>query len=90
MKKKEFAAKMAEKLTSKKIDAERAIDAFIETLTEVYDNGERVDFQRFGSFIRKHRNPRTAHCIATGELVNIPTKDVLIFKMSPFFNKDKK
>ena len=65
MTKTEFVGKIAEKTGSTKADAEKAVNAFLETITETLQAGDKVAFTGFGSFevieraAREGRNPQT-------------------------------
>ena len=56
---------MAEKTGSTKTDAEKAVNAFLETVTETLKSGDKITFTGFGSFevtareAREGRNPQT-------------------------------
>ena len=80
MNKKELIAAMAEIAKIKKVEAERALNAFIEVVTEALSEGERVKIVGFGTFYvtecaeRRGRNPRT------GEEIRIPARKVVKFR----------
>jgi len=65
MTKAEFVAKVAEKAELKKVDAEKAVNAFFETVSETLKAGDKISFTGFGSFevtaraAREGRNPKT-------------------------------
>jgi len=65
MTKAEFVAKMGQKTGFTKVDSERAVNAFLESVTESLKSGEKVSFTGFGSFevaaraAREGRNPKT-------------------------------
>jgi DNA-binding protein HU-beta len=65
MTKAEFVAKVAEKAELKKVDAEKAVNAFLETISDSLKAGEKVSFTGFGAFevteraAREGRNPKT-------------------------------
>lgn len=69
MTKADFVAKMAEKTGSTKKDAEAAVNAFIEIVTETLAAGDKISFTGFGSFevvgraAREGRNPSTGAAI---------------------------
>lgn len=69
-------------LIATKVEAERALNAFIEAVIDALASGERVRIVRFGTFYvteraeRKGRNPRT------GEKMTIPTRKVVKFRSS--------
>jgi len=49
MPKAEFVAKISEKTGSTKVDADKAVQAFLETVTDVLKTGDKVAFAGFGS-----------------------------------------
>jgi DNA-binding protein HU-beta len=65
MNKADLVKSIAEKSDLTKADAERALNAFIESVEEALVNGDRVQLVGFGSFevreraARKGRNPQT-------------------------------
>lgn len=65
MNKAELVKKMAEKSDLTKADAEKALNAFVESIEEGLVNGDRIQLVGFGSFevreraARKGRNPQT-------------------------------
>lgn len=65
MTKTEFVGKIAEKTGFTKTDAEKAVNAFLETITDTLKAGDKVTFTGFGSFevaareAREGRNPQT-------------------------------
>jgi DNA-binding protein HU-beta len=69
MTKADFVVKMAEKTGSTKKDAEAAVNAFLEVVTETLVAGDKIAFTGFGSFeiveraAREGRNPSTGAAI---------------------------
>ena len=65
MNKADIVKSMAEKSGMTKIDVEKALNAFVETVEEVLANGDKIQLVGFGSFevkeraARKGRNPQT-------------------------------
>jgi DNA-binding protein HU-beta len=65
MTKTEFVGKMAEATGFTKVDAAKAVNAFLETVAGALTSGEKVTFSGFGSFevieraAREGRNPQT-------------------------------
>lgn len=65
MNKAELIASMAQKSDLSKKDAEKALNAFVESVEEALVNGDKVQLVGFGSFevreraARKGRNPQT-------------------------------
>ena len=81
MNKGEFIKAIAKKTgeTDKKVDA--FYKAFVETVTESLENGEKVVLVGFGSFEIKEKTAREGINPRTGAKVNIPATKVPAFKM---------
>jgi DNA-binding protein HU-beta len=81
MNKSELLMNMSEKSGLKKIESEKALNAFIETVTEALSNGEKVQLVGFGTFetrdrkAREGRNPRKPD-----EVIKIPASKAPVFK----------
>jgi DNA-binding protein HU-beta len=75
--KQEFVDKIASKTDMSRKDAAKAVDAFLETVTETLKGGQDITFTGFGKFSTQHRaarqgvNPRNP-----GEKVTIPAATV--------------
>ena len=76
MTKQEFIDKVAAKSDLSKRDAGKAVDAFLESVTEALKNGDSVSFTGFGKFSPQHRNARQGVNPRTGERVQIPAATV--------------
>lgn len=80
MNKTELINAISEKAGLSKVDAKKALDAFIETVGEELKKGEKIALVGFGTYsvtekaARKGINPRTKAAI------NIPAKKVVKFK----------
>lgn len=87
MNKAELITSMSEKCGLTKKDTELALKAFIETVEETLENGDRVQLVGFGTFetreraARKGRNPRTK------EEIDIPASTVPVFKAGKEFKE---
>ena len=81
MNRSELIAKIAEKSELSKKDAEKAVAAFIESVTEALVSGDKVQLVGFGSFevreraAREGRNPQKP-----AEKIVIPASKVPVFK----------
>ena len=81
MNKSELITSMAEKSKLTKKDAEVALKAFIESVEEALENGEKVQLVGFGTFetraraARQGRNPRDPE-----KIINIPASKAPVFK----------
>jgi len=82
MNKLELIAIVAEKSGIPKKDAERAINAAIDTVSASLAKGERVQLTGFGTFETKERNARIGRNVHTKEAVEIPATRVPTFKPS--------
>lgn len=80
MNKSELTAMVAEKAGLTKKDADKAVNAFIDSVTEGLVNGEKVVLVGFGSFETKQRAARKGKNPQTGAEINIPASTVPSFK----------
>lgn len=71
---------MAEKAGLSKADAEGALKAFAEAVTEALKAGEKVALVGFGTFSVGERAARTGQNPQTGEKIQIPAAKVPKFK----------
>ena len=77
MNKTELVAAVATKAELSKKDADAAVKAVIDAVTEALKDGEKV---AFGTFEVKTRAARTGKNPRTGEVINIPEAKVPSFK----------
>ena len=80
MNKSELVTAMSEKSHLSKKDCEAALDAFVATIGDALQNGDKVQLLGFGSFEVKERAARTARNPKTNEPVNIPATKLPMFK----------
>ena len=80
MNKTELIAEVAEKAEMSKKDAEAAVTAAINAVTESLRRGEKVQLVGFGSFEVKDRAARMGRNPQTRELVPIAASKVPVFK----------
>ncbi len=77
MTKQEFVGRVAQKAGLSQRDASKAVDAFLDSVTDALKSGDSVTFTGFGKFSTAHRkaregvNPRNP-----GQKVQIPAADV--------------
>ncbi len=80
MNKAELVSVIAEKAGLTKVDAKKALEAFMDASTEALQKGDRISLVGFGTFstvkhpARKGRNPQT------GQEITIAEKTVVKFK----------
>ena len=80
MNKTELIAALASKTGFAKKDAEKALNAFADVVTEALTAGEKVQVVGFGSFEVKERPARTARNPRTGEEIEIEASKAPVFK----------
>ena len=80
MNKTELVAAVAEKIGLTKKDAERVINATVETITEALVKGEKVQISGFGNFEVKAREARVGRNPRTKETIEIPATRLPAFK----------
>ncbi len=80
MNKNELVAEVAAKTGLTKKDAEKAVLAMVETVTEAVVKGDKVMLVGFGSFETKTREARIGRNPKTKEAINIPATRVPVFK----------
>lgn len=80
MNKAELVTAMAEKSGLTKADAEKALNAFTDTIIDSMKKGERVGLVGFGSFSVAERSARTGRNPQTGKEIQIAAKKVAKFK----------
>jgi len=94
MNKAEFVSLVAERMESSKADAEKAVNAFIASVTEVLSNGDSVTFVGFGTFKTTERKARTGRNPQTGKEIKIAAATVPSFRagkaLKDAANKKKK
>ncbi len=76
MTKSEFVDQVASKSGLSKRDAAKAVDAFIDSVTESLQRGDSVSFTGFGKFSAQQRGERQGVNPRTGERVTIQAATV--------------
>ncbi len=80
MNKTELVAAIAEKAEISKKDADKAVAAIIETVTEALKAGDKIQLVGFGTFEVRERPERTGRNPQTKETITIPATKVPAFK----------
>lgn len=80
MNRSELVSMMAEKGNMLKKDAEIALSAFIDSVTEALAKGEKVQLVGFGNFEVRKREERTGRDPRSGEPITIPACNSPAFK----------
>ncbi|WP_026962270.1 HU family DNA-binding protein [Alicyclobacillus herbarius] len=80
MNKMELINKVAERAELKKKDAEAAVNAVFDIITEALKDGDKVQVIGFGTFETRERSARSGRNPQTGETISIPASVVPAFK----------
>ena len=80
MNKNELITAMSKKANMSKVDTEKALKAFIDTVTEELKNGGKVQLVGFGTFEVTERAERNGRNPKTGEAITIPASKSPKFK----------
>lgn len=81
MNKSELVSEVAQSAGLSKSDAQRAVDAMTDTITQALRNdGDGVGLTGFGNFSLSRREAREGRNPATGESVDIPATNTVKFK----------
>lgn len=85
MNKSELVAMMAEKADLSKKDAEKALNAFVESVQETVKIGDKISLVGFGTFELRKRESREGKNPRTGEKLTIAACSVPAFKAGKAF-----
>lgn len=85
MNKTELIASIAEKAAISKKDADKAIAAFIESVTDALKAGDKVQLVGFGTFEVRERAARTGRNPQTNETITIAASKSPAFKAGKAF-----
>ena len=85
MKKTELIAAIAEQSGLTKKDAEKALNATIDTIIKAVAEGDKSQLTGFGTFEQRQRNARTGVDPRTGNSIEIPASKVPAFKAGKGF-----
>lgn len=87
MNKQELISTMAEKAQLTKKDTELALKAFIDSVQETLENGDKVQLVGFGTFETRERAAREGRNPQTKETIQIPASTVPVFKAGKEFKE---
>jgi len=85
--KSELIASIAEKGNLTKKDAEVALKAFIESVEETLEKGDKVQLVGFGTFETRDRAAREGRNPRTKEIIKIEASTVPVFKAGKEFKE---
>lgn len=80
MNKQELVASVAEKTGLTKKDAEKAINAVVDSIKEALNQGDKVSLVGFGTFEVRDRAARSGRNPQTGDPIRIPAGKVPAFR----------
>ena len=85
MNKATLIAQIAEKSGLERKQAEKALDAFVDTVTAALKAGDKVQLVGFGSFEVKERAAHSGRNPATGDTIEIQASKSPVFKAGKTF-----
>ena len=85
MKKTDLIHAIAEQSGLSKKDAEKALNATIDTIIKAVAEGDKIQLTGFGTFEQRQRNARTGVDPRTGNTIEIPASKVPAFKAGKGF-----
>jgi len=77
----DLANHLVDHLEIPKKDADLLINSFLESIVKSLQDGEGVELRGFGSFRLRSRKAREARNPRSGEVVQVPPKRVVYFKL---------
>ncbi len=80
MNKADLIAKISEKCMLTKKDAEKALEAITDSISEALSNDERVLILGFGTFENRHRSQREGINPQTGERITVQASTLPVFR----------
>ncbi len=82
MKRSELEKELADKFHLQPQQSEQIVDTVIEHMTEVLQDGKRIEIRGFGSFFTKEYKPYSGRNPRTGETVEVQPKKLPHFRPS--------
>ncbi len=87
MTKAELIAKIAEKSSITKAQAEQALNALLDAMKETLATDGKISLIGFGSLVVQERKERKGHNPRTGEPITIPASKTISFRASENLKK---
>ncbi|GJM45503.1 MAG: hypothetical protein DHS20C21_23450 [Gemmatimonadota bacterium] len=78
--KQDLVDRISDQLSCRKLDTRKIMQRFLEEITEELAKRNRLEFREFGVFEIKYRAPRKARNPQTGDTVDVPAREVVLFK----------
>lgn len=79
--KRELCERVADKVDCTQVLAKEVIQTFLDEVTNEIAKGNRMEFRNFGVFDTRRQAPRKARNPRTDEVVQVPAKAVVSFKV---------
>jgi len=90
MTKADIVAGIAEETGLERVEALRAVEAFMNSVKSSLANGQNVYIRGFGSFVVKERAEKTGRNISKNTAIIIPAHNIPSFKPAKTFVEDVK
>jgi len=90
MNKQDLISAIAQKSGLTKIDAKKALEAYIDATSKALKKGDRVALVGFGSFSVSKRSARKGRNPQSGKEIKIPAKKVVRFRAGAVLSKSVK
>ncbi len=87
MNKTELVEKVADQAGLTKLQAECAVNAFVDIITDTLKSGDKINLKGFGTFEVRERGERTGRNPSTGETITIAASKAPAFKASTALKK---
>ncbi len=85
--KRELCERVADKVDCTQVLAKDVIQTFLDEITNEISQGNRMEFRNFGVFETRLQAPRKARNPRTDEVVHVPAKAVVSFKVGKKLNQ---
>jgi integration host factor subunit beta len=79
--KKQLVEKISMQTGQTKVVTKETVQLFLDTITSELENSNRIELRDFGVFEVKKRAARVGRNPKTGETVQVPTRNVVTFKV---------
>lgn len=90
MTKAEIVSEIAKSTGIEKLQVQRVVESFMESIKDSMSEGENVYLRGFGSFIIKRRAEKVARNITRNTTITIPAHNIAAFKPAKTFSLDVK
>lgn len=90
MTKADIVSKISDEIGLEKVEVQKTIEAFMETVKDSLSEGENVYLRGFGSFIVKTRAQKVGRDISRKKSIIIPAHNIPSFKPAKTFVEDVK